>query len=81
MRLSTVGIGTEVAVSVGVLGVDVAVSVGRGVKVNVKVGIGVKVSEAGMLVDVSATIGEEEAVGLPLFGVQARVVVRKRMRK
>ena len=63
------------------------VSVGRGVKVcnavaeAVRVGIGVKVSEAGMPVDVSVTTGEGEAVGSPLFKLQARVVAIKRMRK
>jgi hypothetical protein len=81
LRLSRVGIGIDVGASVGALGVEVAVSVGRGVKVNVKVGTCVKVSEAGIPVDVSAAIGEEEAVGLLLLGLQARGVVRKRMRK
>jgi hypothetical protein len=73
--------GTEVSVSVGALGVDVVVSIGRGVKVKVKAGIDVKVSDRGTLVDVSTTMGEEEAVGLSLLRLHARVVVIKRMSK
>ena len=76
-----VGMGTELSVSVGVLGVDVVVSTGRGVKVIVKAGIGVRVSDGGMLVVVSTTMGEEEAVGLSLLRLHARVVVIKRISK
>jgi len=45
------------------------------------VGMGVKVVVGGMPVDVSVTIGEGDAVGLPLLKLQAMVVVIKRMRK
>jgi hypothetical protein len=79
LRLSTVGMGTDVGASVGVLGA--AVSVDRGVKVNVKVGTGVKVSEERTLVDVFVGTGEEDAVGLPLLRLHARVVVIRRMSK
>jgi hypothetical protein len=72
---------TEVSVSVSALGVDVVVSTGRGVKVRVKAGIGVRVSDGEMLVDVFTTMGEEDAVGLSLLRLHARVVVIKRMRK
>jgi hypothetical protein len=47
--------------------VDVSVSVGNGVKVSVNVGVGgrgVNVSVGGTLVDVLATVGEDEA-GIP----------------
>ncbi len=73
--------GTELSVSVDALGVDVVVSIGWGVKVKVKAGIGVRVSDRGMLVDVSTTMGEEEAVGLSLLRLHARVVVIKRISK
>jgi hypothetical protein len=59
-----------VIVSVG-RGVDVTVSVGFGV--NVRVGEGEIVSVEGMLVDGSAGMGEDEAVGFPLFALQAFV--------
>ena len=63
--------------SVGVIvsarrGVDVTVRVGIGV--NVRVGVCVKVSVEGRLVDISAAIGEEEVVGLPLVELQALVM-------
>jgi len=62
------------------MGINVGVSVERGVEVSegvivtVSVGMGVNVSVKGMLVDVSSTIGEGEAAGAPLLKLQARVV-------
>jgi len=56
------------------VGRDVDVTVRMGIGVNVRVGVCVKVSVEGRLVDVSATIGEEGAVGLPLVELQALVM-------
>ena len=73
--------GTNVGVSVG--GLCVGVSVGRGVNVceavaeAVRVGREVKVSEAGMLVDVSATTGEGETVGLSLLNATGKSCCNK----
>ncbi len=43
--------------------------------------MGVKVTVAGMLVDVSATTGEGEAVGSPVLRLQARVVTINKIKK
>jgi hypothetical protein len=51
---------------------DVTVSVGFGV--NVRVGEGEIISVEGMLVDGSAGMREDEAVGFPLFALQAFVI-------
>ena len=69
LRLSTVGMGICVGVSVGAgVDVDVGVSVGRGVNV----------SAAGMLVDVESGIGEAEAGGCsPPHADMVSVNVRK----
>ena len=62
--------------------IGAGVSVGRVIAVDVRVlGMGVKVVVGGRPVDVSVTIGEGDAVGLPLLKLQAMVVVIKRMRK
>jgi hypothetical protein len=58
-------------VSVG-SGRGVAVKVGIGV--TVRVGRGINVSVEGMLVDVFTGMGEEGAVGFPLFALQAFVI-------
>jgi hypothetical protein len=65
--------GIDVGDSLGVFGRTVLV--GSGVRVKVEAGMGVKVSDVEMPVDVFT--GEGELVGLPLLGLQAKVVMTK----
>ena len=58
---------------------DVTVNVG--IDVNVRVGRGVNVSVGGTLVDVSAGMGEGEAVCVPSLKLQARIVIINKMRR
>ena len=73
------GIGIEVEASIGGLGG--AVSVGMGVKVEVKGAMCVRVSEGVTPVAVLSPTEDGDALGLGLFRVHAKVVVRKRKSK
>jgi hypothetical protein len=59
----------------------VDVTVNAGIGVYVRVGSGVNVSVEGTLVDVSAGMGEGEAVCVPSLKLQARIVRINKMRR